>query len=945
MTIAQPALLAFNRGLISQLGLARTDLKRSALSASVQTNFMPRMLGSAMFRPGLQYVLTTNGNQKAKYMPFVFSTTDVTLLEATPNTLRMILPGADGTPTDPLVRPAVTTTITNGTFSGSLTGWTNADQAGALSQWLSGNLMFLEGNGASQAAEYQEIAVAGGNVGVEHALRIQVARGTVTLNVGTSAGDGTYAFNLALGVGTHSIAFTPTGNFFVQFSNVAQTIVLVQGIAIESAGIVTLPTTWGASDLPNLRWEQSAEVFWVACAGQPQIKIARWGPSGHLGGRSWSIAQYQPLDGPFMVENVTGIQLTPSGLSGEITINASQPFFQSSHVGALFRLASTGQEVLFTAGAANQWSNPIKVTGSGANQRNLTIGVGGTWAGLIVLQQSIGSIGAWQDVGTVTPGTTGIPASANWTAVNNLTTWAANVFGTVYDGWDNQTIYYRIGFEASYISGSALLSLSTASGSITGIARVVAVTNSVAVTADVLIQPGNTGVLSGLGNTLPTTQWWEGVWSPKNGYPSSVCLYDGRLSWFGKGFNVHSVSDGYESFDDTITGDSGPIIQQIGSGPVDNVNWALALADLIIDTPAREICIRSSQLGGIITPTDYVMKDCCTQGGSPIPALKIDYNGVFVQRSARRIYLLTYTPSFFLMDYSASDLTNFVPDIAIMENGLPIASPGFNWIALQRQPDTRIHALLNDGTARVCIFDPAEDEHAWIKVETAGQIVDCVVLPGQGGPSSAEDLVYYQVARTIGGQTNYYLERWAREDECIGGAVSKNMDSHLAGNSPTTTLSLPHLVGQTVVVWADGASLGSFAVGGGGTVTLPKMVTNWCAGLPYRWQFQSAKLAYAAELGTPLLQKKRIARIGVVAANMVEKAFQYGKDFDTLYDLPSIYKGAVIAPGTVFPAWDDETFSFPGDWDTDSRLCLQGQSPNPAILLAVVIDMETRERV
>ncbi len=52
MAIGQPAILAFNRGLISQLGLARTDLKRMALSGSIQTNLMPRMLGSAMHRPG-----------------------------------------------------------------------------------------------------------------------------------------------------------------------------------------------------------------------------------------------------------------------------------------------------------------------------------------------------------------------------------------------------------------------------------------------------------------------------------------------------------------------------------------------------------------------------------------------------------------------------------------------------------------------------------------------------------------------------------------------------------------------------------------------------------------------------------------------------------------------------------------------------------------------------
>ena len=41
-------LVVFNRGRLGRLGLARTDLDRSRLSAEIQTNFMPRVLGSMM---------------------------------------------------------------------------------------------------------------------------------------------------------------------------------------------------------------------------------------------------------------------------------------------------------------------------------------------------------------------------------------------------------------------------------------------------------------------------------------------------------------------------------------------------------------------------------------------------------------------------------------------------------------------------------------------------------------------------------------------------------------------------------------------------------------------------------------------------------------------------------------------------------------------------------
>ncbi len=387
------------------------------------------------------------------------------------------------------------------------------------------------------------------------------------------------------------------------------------------------------------------------------------------------------------------MQLTPTAITGDITVGASQPFFQAGHVGALFKLTSEQQFAQVAAAGTNQWSSPNDVTGVGT-QRIFSVQVTGTFSATVVLQQSVGSPGAWVDVGTVTPGSPGVPTTAIWSNVGNVSQWTAPVAGGIYDGFDNTTIYYRIGIESSYTSGTADCLLNIGSGGITGIVRITQFNNAQNVFATVLTQPGNTGVLQGLGSTLPTQKWEEGAWSDVQGHPTAVAFNEGRLWWAGSKLLAGSVSDAYESFDETVVGDSGPIIIQLGSGPVDTVDWLLGLADLLIGTPGKEISLRSSVLGGAITPTTALPKDVGTQGSANCPGIKIDFNGVFLQRSGRRIYLLTYTPSFFLMDYSASDVTNFVPDIAIMENGKPIlntdgtSGAGFNWLAVQRQPDT-----------------------------------------------------------------------------------------------------------------------------------------------------------------------------------------------------------------------------------------------------------------
>ncbi len=75
--------MAWNRGLVSRLGLARQDLKRLALSAETMTNFIPRVLGSMQLRPGLEYVGQIRNDSSAVLIPFVFNTNDTALLEMT----------------------------------------------------------------------------------------------------------------------------------------------------------------------------------------------------------------------------------------------------------------------------------------------------------------------------------------------------------------------------------------------------------------------------------------------------------------------------------------------------------------------------------------------------------------------------------------------------------------------------------------------------------------------------------------------------------------------------------------------------------------------------------------------------------------------------------------------------------------------------------------------
>lgn len=917
---SQATYYAFNRGIISPLALTRIDLKRYALSASTMLNWMPRELGSMMLRPGTAYVdVVTSGNNPAVHIPFIYSIVDTAIVEMTFEAMRVRVNEAH------ITRASVATAITNGNFNGNLNNWTQSDSPGCTSAWATGNYMSLIGTLFNFAARYQQVTVASGDRGKEHGLHIIIAKGYVNLAVGTSAGDGTYVFLKNLGPGEYSFSFTPTNNFYVEFSSSTQYASLVQSVAIEAAGSMTIATPFQSTDLNNIRWDQSADVLFLAINGYQQYKIERF-VNTNSANDSWALVKYYADDGPFQIENTdNSVQLTPSAVNGDITISASNSFFTSNMVGVLLRIESQGQFVTVTLGAQNEFSDPIEVTGIGS-QRQLNFTITGTFVATITIQQSVGAPGAWVDY-------------LSYTSTQNT---------SFNDGDDNQIIYYRIGIKTgNYTSGSAVATMTFNGGSIKGIARIDAVNSATSVNAHVLKAFGGTGA---------STNWWEGVWGDGNGFPTVPVLYEGRLWWLGNDYIIASVSDAYGSFDDTVIGDSAPIIRTLAQGPVSIINWALGLNRLLVGCDGNEQSVRSDSLDAPLTATNFNVKSPSTRGSSAAAALKIDVNGIFIQRGdpandntlGTRLIQMAYQGTWAIIDYTSTDLSEFCPEIL---------AQGIVKIAVQRKIDTRIHCLMADGTVVICVYDPIEDMKSFIQVQLPGGTVeDIFVMPG-----GVEDKVYYSVVRVINGTTYRYLERWAMESECTGLPMAKNVDSHIvySGAAVTTITGLSSLEGQTVNVWGwntsapftvtmpDGSTqtvgrdMGTYTVTSGTITGLPAAVTNAVVGIGYTAPWQSVKLAQTIQGGTTLGQVKNIDHLGVILANAHSQGLQYGPNFNDMQPMPLNEGGYNIDPNTVWSAYDNEPFEFDGDWDTDSRLCLLAASPRPVTITAAVIEMKT----
>lgn len=882
------AFYGFNRGLVSQLALARVDMKRLSFSAEIMDNWMPRVLGSMMFRPGLGYLGSTHNNSQARFLPFVFSVDDTAAIELTNELMRVWVDD------EVITRPSVTSAVVNGNFDSNLNDWADNDEGSAVSQWATGGFMQLTGTGTESAFRDQQIIVSGGNVGVEHGLKIIIARGPVMLRVGSSYTFDDYISETMLDTGEHSLSFTPTGSFFIRFGNELERSVFVTSVNVESAGPMTLTSPWPTASLRLIRSDQSGDILFCACKGFLQRKIERRGL------RSWSLVRYLADNGPYLTENKTETTMAVAALTGNTTITASRSYFVDEHVGCLFKIRSVGQRVTANIAAQNTFTNNIEVNSTG-EERRFAITLTGTWSATVTLQRSIGVVGNWVDV----------------------TSFTANTATTYNDSLDNQLVFYRIGIKTGdYGSGTVTATLDYPLGSKTGVGRVTDFVSDLV---------ANIEVLSEFGSTDASKFWAEGSWSTVSGFPTAVTFYEGRLWWSGKNGIYGSVSDDFYNFNPDTVGDSGPINRTVGSGPVDDINWMLPLQRLIIGAEGAEHSVRATSFDEVLTPTNFNIKEASSQGSNSAIACKIDSRGVFVQRGGTRLFELAFDSE--VGDYSSTEDTIIVPEVG---------DPGIVHVAVQRLPDTRIHCIRSDGVAAVLIHNHVENVLCWVTVTTDGIIEDAMVLPGD-----VEDAVYYVVRRTINGVTKRYYELWALESEARGEEFTKTSDCHASydGVATSSLSGLDHLEGKEVTVWGNGKDLGRKTVMGGMIDTLPEPVTTAVIGLPYTGQWKSTKLAYAnPNEPVQLTYHKRVTQLGFVLADTYYQSLRFGPSFDVMDDMPLSENSQDIPNAVVQGTYDEELIEFPGEWSGDSRICIEAESPRPVTVLAAVLAFEVEPK-
>lgn len=908
---------AFNAGEMSAAAQARIDQEKLRLGADIQENLLPYIVGKAIMRPGTQYLGASKSNNQARGIPFVRSISQTAAIELTDSTMRVWVDDALVT------RASVTSTVTNGDFS-SGTGWTlstTGDAVANINSTVSGSLYMSTSSIGTTA--YCERSVTTSSAGTEHALRIVVTRGPVTFLCGSASGSDDYIVETTLDTGIHSLAFTPSGTYYVRLKAQSQSAVIVDSITVEAAGVMEISAPWTTAQLRAIKYAQSIDVMWLVHSAWQPRKIERRGDT------SWSLTKFSQSDGPFESGPTAAIRIKPSATYGNITITAEQNLFSSDYVGTLIKMAHSRFNGTFKIAGEEQWSDSWKTRGIG-DDHGFSVVITGTWVGTLTVQRSyLGPTSGFLDTSTTT--------SAN-TTFNNIMNSSS---------LDNQDIWYRIGFKsAAYTSGTASCQVIYSGYAKTGVARITDYSSATSVSAE---------VLEDFGNVIYTYDWAEGQWSDVSGWPTAVAFHEGRL-WFGRDDHpAGSVSDNYYSFatelvDSTgsysVTSDAAIQRDITTSGAVPHINWMLSLGRLVIGTDGAEVSARADALDAPLTPTTMTMKDATTIGSNYVTPVKFDKRGFFINRAGDKLFQLIY--SFEQQDYDSKDMTELNEDIG---SGGLANSYTLQEIAVCRHPQPHILVVRSDGTLITLLFSIEHNIYAWTKqiLDGADGVVESVyVLPSENN----QDRVYVWVNRTINGSTVRYLEKFCLHSEAIGSTVTKLADAGIYTAGPVSSVTAAHLASETGLIgWGTKSGtqyvLTGLSADGSGVISLGDTYSSVWVGLPYTGRYRSSKLAYGSgQGGTALLQKKQIQQLGILMQNTHRDAVQVGPTFSQLtnYILKADTGQALADADAVKDLNDDNMQPFPGKWDTDSRACVKVKPGHPATLLGLVMAVATNEK-
>jgi hypothetical protein len=557
--------------------------------------------------------------------------------------------------------------------------------------------------------------------------------------------------------------------------------------------------------------------------------------------------------------------LTLSALTGAITVTASAPVFLPSDVGRnLVSGAGIGVVTAYTdtthvnvtvstaflalAIASGAWYLDVSPQGfaipsakdpSGAS---ITIAGATTRAATLTLTGKTGAITINASAGVFVPGDTGKVLYADSGIVTLTYVSATQCTGTTTadfaylsyptGSWGVAGGVWRVDDVGKYVRLNG------------GLVKITAFTSDASVRATIVTVMTSVIAVSPLAWSLEAT-----VWNAANGYPRTGTLFEQRLWAAGSSKYPQTIwgSKTAVYLDFTKgTADSDACIFTIASDEINPISFLAAGRNLLVHTYGGEFTMQ----GGTdkpITPSNVQIKPQSTHGSKNVRPVTVGKESIFVQRAGRKLRALSY--SLTIDGYQA-------PDLSVLAEHITYS--GITALAYQQEPDLQIWGTRTDGTLLSCTLDRDQNVAGWAQHITDGAFESVATMP-----NGDSEQLWAIVRRTVNGATVRYVEYFdATFAPMLPGAVDPlayppvaqptvygtTMDCSLQFDNVAgqKVFAVPHLIGKTVDIIADGCVMPQAVVDGSGNVTLTRNSLRTLIGL----HFDSQTDMLTPEVGT-----------------------------------------------------------------------------------------------
>lgn len=573
-------------------------------------------------------------------------------------------------------------------------------------------------------------------------------------------------------------------------------------------------------------------------------------------------------------------ELKPSATSGnDVTITAAKDTFTPGMVNSHIKL---------TQQAENQ-SERIEIQASSITEETKSIRVGkawkitthGTWKGKVTVFHSDDNK-TWQEYRSYKSNN-----DQNFTESGTVTTptWMKAVAVT----------------DADNGSGKLTVDFSRNPYSNDGTAKITEVVSPTEVKAS---------VITDFANTDKTQVYALSSWNDDNGYPKMACFFQDRLVLAATKKEPYSIwmsrtgdypNFGIEKVDGGVTDDSAIKADLITRNGFEILHLVPA-KDLVILTTGNEWIIEGSS---VITPAKINPRPQTMRGSNTCPPQHIGNRIVHVQRSGKTVRDLGY--QYDADNYNGDDLTLLATHLT--EGHKLISS------AYIQEPNSTLYYVRDDGVLLSLAFIKEQNVFAWSHHKTDGKYKKVASIP-----NGASDVLYITVER----DDKTYIERFNP-----GMDTAVYMDSYVTGSG--SSIEIPHLIGKTVQVLADGTRLQDRAVPENGLVAFGQSFSDITIGLAYETRVEQPGPDIGLKEGT---MQARISKINTVVLR-VEKS--YGghigytfkdKDMDELRyeDYETLETGDIVQQMPVANIGSN----------TKNHICIKHDEPFPFELNAII---------